>query len=441
VCSGWKCLNAALNRHAADRAGSSCPGTPPGAAAAWPVSPAEFMQPPDRSYRGFARLPGGETMRKAPAYMTRLDQVSQIDASRRAELAPVSQKFLFRTNDYYQSLIDWNDPDDPIARIVMPDVSELEPWGRLDASNEVEYTRVPGLEHKYPSTALLLVNDVCGAYCRFCFRKRLFMHDNDEVVRDVRPGIEYIRAHPEITNVLLTGGDPLLMSTRLLEGIIERVREIDHVKIIRIGSKMPAFNPFRIIDDPALPAMLEKYSTPERRIYVMCHFNHPRELTPEATKALAILQRAGVVTVNQTPLVAGVNDDPAVLAELFRKCSFVGVPPYYVFQCRPTLGNRLYSVHLERAYRVFEAAKSTVSGLAKRARFVLSHETGKLEVVALTRRLVIFKYHRAADAAMSGRVLVFGRNPAARWLDDYGDPLEEYGFGGTARSVLAVAAS
>jgi L-lysine 2,3-aminomutase len=231
------------------------------------------------------------------------------------------------------------------------------------------------------------------------------------------------------------------MSTRLLEGIIERVREIDHVKIIRIGSKMPAFNPFRIIDDPALPAMLEKYSTPERRIYVMCHFNHPRELTPEATKALAILQRAGVVTVNQTPLVAGVNDDPAVLAELFRKCSFVGVPPYYVFQCRPTLGNRLYSVHLERAYRVFEAAKSTVSGLAKRARFVLSHETGKLEVVALTRRLVIFKYHRAADAAMSGRVLVFGRNPAARWLDDYGDPLEEYGFGGTARSVLAVAAS
>ncbi|HXV13121.1 MAG TPA: KamA family radical SAM protein [Candidatus Krumholzibacteria bacterium] len=357
--------------------------------------------------------------RITPKYITRLEQVPQLNDAERERLQPVHDAFVFRTNDYYQSLIDWNDPDDPIRRIVMPDTTELEPWGRLDASNEADYTRVPGLEHKYRSTALLLVNDVCGAYCRFCFRKRLFMDDNDEVVRDVSQGIAYIREHREITNVLLTGGDPLLMSTRLLRSVIEPLRAVEHVQIIRIGSKMPAFNPFRILDDPSLCEMLREFSTPAKRIYVMCHFNHPRELTDEAIEGLARLQEAGVITVNQTPLIAGVNDDPMVLAELFRKCSFVGMPPYYVFQCRPTLGNRGYTVPVERGYQIVEAAKARVSGLAKRARFVMSHETGKIEVIALTSELVVFKYHRAADDADSGRVMVYGRNPDATWFDDY----------------------
>ena len=363
---------------------------------------------------------------RSPKYITRLEQVPQLNAAERERLQPVQDAFVFRTNDYYQSLVDWNDPNDPIRRIVMPDTTELEPWGRLDASNEAEYTRVPGLEHKYRSTALLLVNDVCGAYCRFCFRKRLFMDDNDEVVRDVSEGIAYIREHREITNVLLTGGDPLLMSTRLLRSVIEPLRTIEHVHIIRIGSKMPAFNPFRILDDPSLTDMLREFSTPQKRIYVMCHFNHPRELTPEAIEGLARLQEAGVITVNQTPLIAGVNDDPAVLAELFRRCSFVGVPPYYVFQCRPTLGNRGYTVPVERGYQIFEAAKARVSGLAKRARFVMSHETGKIEVIALTSELVVLKYHRAADDGESGRVMVYQRNPDATWLDDYTNLVESH---------------
>ncbi len=141
----------------------------------------------------------------------------------------------------------------------MPSIGELQAWGRLDASDEEEYTKVSGLEHKYEFTALLLVNDVCGAYCRFCFRKRLFMDANDEVVRDVSAGIKYIKEHPEINNVLLTGGDPLVLSTQKLENIICQVRDIDHVKIIRIGTKIPAFNPFRIINDSGLVEMFERY--------------------------------------------------------------------------------------------------------------------------------------------------------------------------------------
>ena len=274
----------------------------------------------------------------------------------------------------------------------MPDVEELNEWGELDASNEEKYTKVHGLEHKYTSTALLLVNEVCAAYCRFCFRKRLFMNENDEVTKDISQGLEYIKNNKEINNVLLTGGDPLILSTSKLEPIIQQLREIDHVKIIRIGTKVPAFNPFRIINDPSLLEMFRKYSTAQKKIYIMAHFNHPRELTSQAIEGLTTLMDSGVTLVNQTPMVKGVNDDPDVLAELFSKLSFIGVPPYYVFLCRPTLGNETYSVPVEKGYEIFEKSRIRCSGLAKRARLVMSHESGKIEVVGMTDDQIFFKY-------------------------------------------------
>jgi lysine 2,3-aminomutase len=355
-----------------------------------------------------------------PTYLTRLARVAELSETERAELKPVEEKFVFRTNDYYQSLIDWSDPEDPIRQIIMPRAGELEEWGELDASDEEEYTVLPGLQHKYRETALLLVNDVCGAYCRFCFRKRLFMDDNDEAVRDVSRALEYIREHAEITNVLLTGGDPLIMSTEKLAAVIGRLREIGHVRIIRVGTKMPAFNPARILNDPSLPEMIARYSNAAGKIYVMAHFNHPRELTDPAVEGLLLLQRAGATTVNQTPLIRGVNDDPATLAELFSRLSFIGVPPYYVFQCRPTLGNKPYSVPVERAYEIFAQAQARCSGLAKRARFVMSHASGKVEVVGLDAERVYMKYHQAARAADQGHFFALKRNPSAHWLDDYG---------------------
>jgi KamA family protein len=357
-------------------------------------------------------------MRK-PRYITKLDQVGGLSAEERQRLSEVAERFVFRTNEYYLSLVNWSDPDDPIRRLVVPDEAELEDWGRLDASSEADYTVVPGLEHKYRSTALMLVNDVCGSYCRFCFRKRLFMDDNDEVVKDVRKGVTYIRKHEEITNVLLSGGDPLIMSTSKLEKIIRRLRDIDHVKIIRIGTKMPVFNPYRITRDPSLLEMIEKYSTVEKRIYIMAHVNHPVELTDVAVEGFGMLQKAGAITVNQTPLIAGVNDDPAVLSELFNDLSYIGVPPYYVFQCRPTQGNRVFSVPVERSYEIFEQARANSSGLAKRARLVMSHATGKIETVGLTDTHVFFKYLRAHKESNDSRFLIYERNPNAYWFDDY----------------------
>ncbi|NYT08263.1 MAG: KamA family radical SAM protein [Methanomicrobiales archaeon] len=361
----------------------------------------------------------------SPRYVHELRRVRGIREEERNRLEAVEEKFAFRSNEYYLSLIDWEDPDDPIRRIVIPDPEELERWGKLDASEEVDYTIAPGLQHKYDQTALLLLSDQCGGFCRFCFRKRLFMEHGREVVRDISADIAYIRDHPEITNVLLTGGDPFFLSTRKLAAVIGTIREIDHVRIIRIGSKIPAYNPYRIINDPALLEMIRTHSTAERRIYVMAQFNHPREITPVARKGLDLLRDAGAILANQTPILRGINDDPAVLAELLRELSFIGVAPYYLFQCRPTLGNHHFAVPVEEAYLIIEEAKKNCSGLAKRPNFVMSHKTGKIAIVGLDEEHVYFRYHQAAEYDDIGKFMAFKRNPVALWFDDYRDPVRE----------------
>ena len=359
--------------------------------------------------------PGG---RQRVRYVRRLDQVPEIPADVRARLQPVTEEYVFRANDYYLGLIDWNDPDDPIRNLIIPREEELNDWGRLDASNEQSVTVAHGVQHKYLDTVLLLCNEVCGAYCRYCFRKRLFMDDNDEVTSDISAGLAYIAAHPEVSNVLLTGGDPLLMSTRRLVEIFEALRAIDHVRIIRIGSKMPAFDPWRIIRDDELQAAFRKYSTPERRIYLMAHFDHPRELTPAAVAGIDACLRNGVICVNQCPLIRGVNDDAATLAEMYATLSYIGCPPYYLFQGRPTAGNEPYEVPIVRGWHLFRDALGRGSGLARRAKYCMSHATGKVEIVGVDDERIYLRYHQAKDPADLGRFFARRRDDQASWLDD-----------------------
>ena len=366
-------------------------------------------------------------MKRKVKYIIDLKFVDQLSQVEREQLSEVTEKFAFRTNDYYNSLINWDDPNDPIRRIVIPTREELEVWGKLDASNESKYTKVHGLEHKYPDTALLLVTDVCGIYCRFCFRKRLFMNDNDEVARDVSEGLEYIRNHPEVNNVLLTGGDPLILATKKLEKILTALADIPHVRIVRIGSKMTAVNPFRISEDKDLLDLFEWFNTKTgKKLYLMNHFNHPRELTKEAKEAVDLVHRTGTTQTNQTPILKGINDDPDVIKDLIEELSFMGVPPYYLFQCRPTAGNKAYSTKIEETIDIVERARARVSGLAARVRYVMSHETGKIEILGKTESLIFFRYHRAADPQNSGKFMVFRRNPEAHWFDDYRDLVDEY---------------
>ena len=389
-----------------------------------------FTQITSRPHKKAGKYPPthhGDVMN--PRYLTsvaELDNTVGLTKKEREEMESVTELFPFRVNDYYLSLINWKDGNDPLRRIAIPDIKELGRGGCADPSHEKDYTKKPGLQHKYDQTGLLLLTDTCAGICRFCFRKRLFMSCKRETVRDVSDNIEYIREHKEITNVLLTGGDPLTLSTRQLEPVLKELREIGHVNIIRIGSKMLAYNPYRIINDPELLSVLSRYSTPEKRIYLMAHFNHPRELSPVSVQAAEALRNAGVVVVNQTPLLAGINDEPQTLTALFRKVSFAGISPYYVFQCRPATGNAAFAVPVEKSYDCIQKSWRACSGLAKRARFVMSHATGKIEVVGKTASHIFMRYHQAADPETIGRFMVFKRNPLACWFDDYHQPLTDF---------------
>lgn len=352
-----------------------------------------------------------------PKYITDIDRIEQIPKEEREKLKQITDKFVFRVNEYYLNLIDWEDPNDPIRKLVIPNEDELNDYGRWDASDEDTNYVAPGCQHKYKTTALLLVSEVCGAYCRYCFRKRLFRNDVREASINVEPGLQYIAEHPEINNVLLTGGDPLMLAASRLDMILSRLREIEHVKIIRIGSKLPAFNPMRIYEDAELLDVIRKYSTPEKRIYIMAHVNHPREITDEAYKAFQALHDAGAIIVNQTPVLKGINDDPKVLGELLDKLSWAGVTPYYFFINRPVRGNESFVLTLEEAYNIVEEAKALTSGLGKRVRLSMSHTSGKIEILAIEDGKAYLKYHQSRDGNY-GQVMVLDCPKDATWFDD-----------------------
>ncbi len=359
----------------------------------------------------------------ANRYISSVYNLQGIPPAERLALAEIAARYPFYANSYYLSLIDWNDRHDPLRRLIIPSVGELQNWGNLDPSNEASITVAPGVQHKYPHTVLLLCSETCGGYCRYCFRKRLFM-PHEKTAFNLPDAIRYIAEHPAVTNVLLTGGDPLTLRTTRLVEIISALRKIPHLKIIRIGSKMPAFNPQRILNDPQLWEAFRLYSEPRRRLYLMTHFDHPRELTDDAVAALDICLTHGVICANQCPLIKGINDDPGVLSDLFRQLSFVGCPPYYVFQCRPTAGNKSFAVPIVRGWKIFQEAMGRGSGLARRPRFVMSHARGKIEIVGVTNHQILMRFHRARDHNDSGRVIRFHRNDEACWLDEL-QPVEQ----------------
>lgn len=352
-----------------------------------------------------------------PKYITDIGKISTIPETERKRLKQITEKFVFRVNDYYLNLIDWDDPEDPIRKLVIPNEGELQEYGRWDASDEDTNYVVPGCQHKYRTTALLIVSEVCGAYCRYCFRKRLFRNDVKEAMSDVDPGLDYISNHPEINNVLLTGGDSLILATPKLRSIFGRLRAMEHVKIIRLGSKLPVFNPMRIYEDEELLETIREFSDADRRIYVMAHINHPREITPEAKRGFEALHSAGAIVVNQTPILRGINDDPAVLGELLDQLSWAGVTPYYFFINRPVAGNRDFVLSLEEAYRIVEEAKARTSGLGKRIRLSMSHTSGKIEILAIENGKAYLKYHQSREEQY-GKFMILDCPKDASWFDD-----------------------
>ena len=231
---------------------------------------------------------------------------------------------------YYLSLIDPNNPNCPIRKQAIPTGAEVHqsPADLLDPLHEDEDSPVPGLTHRYPDRVLFLITDMCSMYCRHCTRRRFAgQHDCESTQDRIQAAIDYIARTPQVRDVLLSGGDALMVGDKMLESIIQRLRAIPHVEIIRLGSRTPVVCPQRITDD--LVNMLKKYHP----IWLNTHFNHPNEVTEEAMAACARLADAGVPLGNQTVLLRGVNDDTEIMKQLVHDLVRMRVRPYYIYQC------------------------------------------------------------------------------------------------------------
>ena len=334
-------------------------------------------------------------------------------------LAEVLKSYPMSITPYYLSLADKKDPEDPILKMCVPDFAEMTVSGSLDTSGEALNTVSDGMQHKYRQTALVLTTNRCAMYCRHCFRKRLVGLSDSEIADGLGAEVEYIAAHPEITNVLLSGGDALMLSNDLLGQYLERLTAMEQLDLVRIATRIPVVLPMRVYEDAELLNMLERYNS-IKQLYVVTQFNHPRELTPQARQAVHALTRLGIVVKNQTVLLRGVNDEPAVLGELLRGLTKIGVVPYYIFQCRPVTGvkNR-FQVPLKDGAKIVDSAKNMQNGQGKCVKYCMSHPKGKIEIIGeAPDGRMIFKFHQAKYAEDANRLFFVPLSDGDCWLSD-----------------------
>lgn len=354
--------------------------------------------------------------------VTRADELTpllRLTEDEERQMADILEQYPMSITPYYLSLIDFSDPDDPIRRMCIPSIRETDLGGAFDTSGEKDNTVMAGMQHKYSQTAMILSTNRCAMYCRHCFRKRLVGLSDEEIARHHAEMFRYIREHDAVTNVLVSGGDAFLNNNRVIEKYLAALTEIEHLDFIRFGTRTPVVLPQRISEDPELLALLREYGK-KKQLYVVTQFNHPRELTAEAGKAVRLLMEQGVCVKNQTVLLRGVNDAPETLGALLRGLSSWGVSPYYIFQCRPVTGvKNQFQVPLLRGYRLVEAAKNLQNGQGKCFRYAMSHVSGKIEILGLLENgEMLFKYHQAREKKNAGRIFSRRLTEEQCWLDE-----------------------
>jgi lysine 2,3-aminomutase len=272
-------------------------------------------------------------------------------------LRQAAENFEFRISPAMVDII--KSPDDPIWRQYVPTVEELDVVdGIVDSLSEDADSPVPNITHRYPDRALFLVSPVCASYCRFCTRRRKVGDPEKIPMSQFESAFRYLEEHSEIRDVIMSGGDPLLLNDRRLEVILTRLRAIPHLQIIRIGSRVPCHLPERIT--PELCATLRQFHP----LFINTHFNHPDELTPAAVKALGMLADAGIPLGCQTVLLKGVNDDPEVMKLLMQRLLMARVRPYYIYQADLVAGGEHFRVPIEKGLEIMKALRGWTSGLA-----------------------------------------------------------------------------
>lgn len=297
----------------------------------------------------------------------RIQSLEQLEArltltpEERAGTILAGKKLALGITPHFFNLIDQGDANCPIRRQVVPRIEESQtaPDEMIDPCGEDANMPVPGLVHRYPDRVLLLVTDRCASYCRYCTRSRVVSGAGEqELTTDLEGALAYLEKHPEVRDVLLSGGDPLLLSDSKLEAILARLRQIPTIEFIRIGTRIPIFLPQRIT--PELVRVLKKYHP----LWMSVHSNHPREITEEVRAALGRLADAGIPLGNQSVLLRGVNDQAETLKELFHKLLLCRVRPYYLYQCDLITGSAHLRTTIREGQEIMEQLRGHTTGYA-----------------------------------------------------------------------------
>ncbi len=346
--------------------------------------------------------------------ITRIEQLAKfipLSAEEQAQLKLVTMRYPLSVTPYYLSLINPDDPDDPIRKQAIPSTLEMTMGtvGEEDPLGEKEDTIIPGLVHRYPDRILLVLTDICPVLCRHCTRKREWRNGGWVLTpAEINAILNYISQHKSIRDVIISGGDPLTLSTRHLENVIRRIREIKHVEIIRIGTRFPVVLPQRI--DEQLCNMLSRYGP----IWLNTHFNHVREITPETARACDRLLRSGVPVNNQSVLLRGINDTVEAQMKLCHGLLKIKVRPYYLFQCDEVQGTEHLRTPVEVGIKIIEGMRGHTSGLAiptfvidlphgggkvpLQPNYVLSHTENELVLRNYEERIFHYRNPTAAPA-------------------------------------------
>ncbi len=288
-------------------------------------------------------------------------------------ISQVEAEFSWHISPYYASLMDKENPNCAIRRQAIPHIAELhDPLGVIDPLEEEKHNPAPNVIKVYPDRIAWCVSNQCAMLCRHCLRKRMVGRENFDFSAEARDAaLAYIAATPQIRDVLLTGGDPLLYPDEVVEDILARLRKIEHVEIIRIGSRTPCTMPQRITED--LCQILKKYHP----LWLNTQFNHPKELTPEATEACARLADAGIPLGNQSVLMRDINDDPKTMKALVQGLVKMRVRPYYLYQCQTLSGTAHFRTPIEAGLRIIRNLRGFTTGFAV-PRYVLDTPYGKV---------------------------------------------------------------
>jgi lysine 2,3-aminomutase len=305
-----------------------------------------------------------------------LSKIIPLTEKEKKDIALCLQRFRMAITPYYLSLINPSDPDDPIRKQAIPTIEETEtyPWEMKDPLNEDGDSPLPSIVHRYPDRVLFVVTKCCAMYCRHCTRRRLVGEEDKCISQEqLSKAIDYIRKTERVRDVLISGGDPLTLSDDLIEKIVKEVRAIPHVEIIRIGTRVPVTMPMRIT--PELMARLKKYHP----LWINVHFNHPHELTPESSKACALMADAGIPLGNQSVLLKGVNDSSSTMKELVLGLVQNRVRPYYLYQCDLSQGLEHFRTDVRVGIKIIKDLTGWITGFAV-PKFVIDspHGGGKV---------------------------------------------------------------